>query len=307
MGARYGLGRGFEVYDDDVRKGAKRREAEGLGNAYQRRADETTERALAWLAEQDGDEPVALLVHFFDAHDATLVPPRAFLESRVTFPLPADLDEQGHLVHVQSPERKIELYDAEIAYMDAELARLLAAFEARGWLESTLVAVLADHGEGLGAHDFWTHGLLWDEQLRVPLVLAGPGVPVALSVSARARLVDLTPTLAELLGLAPVSGLDGASLVPLFAAQPERVSREVYAEVHHAPADRLGRPSSTPSCSTRGSTSTARPTARTRSSTSTRIPASSRTSTRPTTRWRARSPHAWRRSPPAPRVLRPRA
>ena len=70
------LPRGFDVFDDDVKAHAEVLRAERVGNAYQRRSDVTTDRALEWL-DTLGDEPFGLFVHYFDAHDPSLVPPRA--------------------------------------------------------------------------------------------------------------------------------------------------------------------------------------------------------------------------------------
>ena len=227
--------------------GARNREL-GLANPNQRRADATTDSVLAWL-ESHARERFGLLVHFFDAHDATLVPPRAFLEGRVSFPLPRALDKAGNLAGASgAPDiaagpalDRIELYDAEIAFMDAQLARILAQLRKAGVLENTLVVVIGDHGEGLGQHDFWTHGLLYQEQLRVPLVLAGPGVPKGVVVRDRVRMVDLLPTLVDLLDLGPKEVPDGVSLTRLLEGQADAQPRELYAEVHHAERDFLGR------------------------------------------------------------------
>jgi arylsulfatase A-like enzyme len=239
MDARYGFHRGFDHWDHDTTLGAQERKARGMGNAFQRRGDRTTDRALEWLRANEG-EPFALLLHMFDAHDATLVPPREFLQRHVSFPLPGNLDEQGHLLGVKARARRIELYDAEIRFMDDQFGRVLAQLEEDGRLDDTIVVFIADHGESLGQHDWWTHGLLWGEQLRVPLVLAGPGVPEGAVLDARVRLVDLVPTLLELLDLPLEGELAGESILPLLD-DPGAEDRPVYAEVHHAEGDKMGR------------------------------------------------------------------
>ena len=237
---RYGFRRGFDVWGQGSATGGNRRAAQGLGNAHQRRADETTDEALEWL-RGDADGPFAMLVHYFDAHDATLVPPREFLEAHVSFPLPPDLDEIGHLTREEDPARRIELYDAEIRWMDFQFGRLLGQLEDDGRLENTLVVFLADHGEGLGQHGFWTHGLLWSEQLHVPLVFAGPGVPRAERLDADVRLVDVLPTIAELFDLPLGADLAGASILELVGGDAELPPRPLYAEVRHTQGDFLGR------------------------------------------------------------------
>lgn len=250
MGSHYGLGRGFEHYDDDLSATRERYEVARFADAPQRPAEETTDSALAWLDEH-GRDPFFALVHYFDAHDPSFVPPRAFLQQHVSFPLPAELDRQWSYAGVQGRrsaeaglERLVELYDAEIRYMDAELARLLERLEQLGVREDTLVCVLADHGESFGEHGYFTHGWLAEEQLRVPVVLQGPAIPAGRVVTARLRTVDLTPTLAELFELAqPRAPFDGASAAAWLeserdgAQHPTAQAREVYAEVHHAPGD----------------------------------------------------------------------
>jgi len=240
MGARYGLDRGFGHYSEGFREHAERLRAEKTGNPYQRRADEVADDAIAWLS-RSGQEPFGVLLHFFDPHDGALVPPRDFLEPRLSMALPEDFDRRQHLAGIEDPDLLRELYRAEIAFVDREIGRVLDSLEERGLLEETLVVVAADHGEGLGQHDFWTHGLLWDEQLRVPLILAGAGLPEGRIVAGRARLVDLVPTLAELLALTTPGPLDGESLLPWIEDPTPAEERALYAEVHHAVGDRLGR------------------------------------------------------------------
>lgn len=245
MGQQYGLARGFASYDDDLKPTLERYGIQKPSDAPQRPADDTTELALEWLGEH-GDEPFAMLLHYFDAHDPSFVPPREFLAQHVTFELPPELARAGEPLRIPAlaePANVVELYDAELAFMDAQLARVLAQLVELGVRENTLIAIVADHGEAFGEHGFWTHGILYEDQLRVPLILSGPGVPKTQVVPDRARLVDFAPTIAELLDLpAPREKLDGASLVPLIRTRKDSSEqREVYAEVHHAANDHLAR------------------------------------------------------------------
>ena len=111
------------------------------------------------------------------------------------------------------------LYDREIRYADDQLRVLLDGLEASGLLDGTLVVVLSDHGEAFFEHAYLGHGAdLHRETVRVPLILAGPGVPAGRRVVDRVGLADVMPTLLELLGVPAPPGLEGSSLVPLFAA-----------------------------------------------------------------------------------------
>jgi arylsulfatase A-like enzyme len=105
------------------------------------------------------------------------------------------------------------LYDAEITAWDRALASLLASLEELGVRDSTVIVVTSDHGEEFAEHGRLTHATqLYDETIRVPLVIVGPGVAAA-RVSQQVQGVDLFPTVAHLLGLAPPAGLPGQDLL----------------------------------------------------------------------------------------------
>jgi arylsulfatase A-like enzyme len=245
MGSQYGLDRGFATFDDDLEPTRRRYAIEKPSDAPQRPGEETADLALAWL-DQHAGEPFALLVHFFDAHDPTFVPPIDWLAKQVAFPLPQGLARYGlptRIPALSDALARVALYDAEIRWTDQQVARLIEKLRASGRLDDTLVAIVADHGQGLGQHDFWAHGLLYQEQLRVPWILRGPGVPRGKVVAERVRLVDFLPTIADLLDLTmPSAKLDGESVVPAIEGRASaHEQRSVYAEVQHSPDDRYGR------------------------------------------------------------------
>lgn len=183
-----GLARGFDRYDDRFA---------GVGAAHltvsslERRAPEVAREAIAWL--KAAPRPFFLWVHFYDPHAPYDAPP-AF---RAKFP--------------GRP------YDAEVATSDFGVGMLLDALPP-GRRAETVVMAAGDHGEALGEHGEAEHGiLLYDATLHVPLVVAGPGVPSGTIERRQVRLVDVLPTALALLGVAPPAGVDGESLVPLFA------------------------------------------------------------------------------------------
>jgi arylsulfatase A-like enzyme/tetratricopeptide (TPR) repeat protein len=134
LARRFGLARGFDVYDDDF--GAERAE---------RPANETTDRALAWLAKPSA-QPRFVWVHYYDPH-FPYTPPQPFASRFAGHP-----------------------YLGEVAFMDEQLARLLKAWPGA-------VIVVADHGEGLGDHGELQHGnLLYQQTIQVPMLVRGPGV-----------------------------------------------------------------------------------------------------------------------------------
>ena len=174
-----GLSRGFDTYDDEV--------------VTERSATETTDRALTWLDAQKGDTPIFLWVHYFDPH--------------------RPYEERGGA----------DAYAAEISYMDGQLGRLLDGLRAASRHEDALVVIAADHGEGLGDHGEEEHGVfLYDEVVRVPLLVRLPAamrssVSTRSHVEASVSLVDVAPTVHEIVGISIGRPLHGYSLVPLIA------------------------------------------------------------------------------------------
>jgi len=111
-----------------------------------------------------------------------------------------------------------DLYDGAIVYTDDNLGRVLKALSEMGLEESTIVAVAGDHGEAFAEHGIsFTHDFtLYDEVLRVPLVLRYPGqIDPGTDVEQQVRLMDVAPTLLDLAGVAPLEAIEATSLAPL--------------------------------------------------------------------------------------------
>ncbi len=195
----YGLDRGFALYDQPERPLAST-----TSHYTERHATETVDRALAWLAKRPKDKRFFLWVHLFDAH-VPYAPPPQFLERAKGNP-----------------------YLGEIAYVDSELARLIAALRASGALDHTLVVVGADHRACRGVHGEATHAALcYDATLHIPLLVRFPDRWRAGEHDAHlASSVDVCPTVLDALGLPIPKELDGESL---FGRAPDD-SRGVYFE-----------------------------------------------------------------------------
>ena len=183
LDARFGLNRGFELYDDHV---GTERGPVTFGFA-ERTADRVTAAAADRLLQPGmSSSRWFAWVHLFDPH----APYRA----------PVQL--------AANP------YDNEVAYTDRQLGQFLQRLEPSGMLAHTLVIVLADHGESLGEHGEETHGLFaYDATLHIPMLMAAPGLHADV-ISAPVAQADVLPTIADLLGVAVPSSLDGRSLVP---------------------------------------------------------------------------------------------
>ena len=133
-----------------------------------------------------------------------------------------------------------DLYDGEIAYTDQEIGRLLDELRTRGVLDSMVVVILSDHGEEFAEHGDYQHDQLYGECLHVPLLVHLPGGQLGgTKVSGLASLLDVLPTLLELLGVAPGTQLAGRSLVPAMQSgrtpnQPVLSERTMFADAYQA-------------------------------------------------------------------------
>jgi arylsulfatase A-like enzyme len=189
LDARCGLAQGFDVYDDFVNPPTSL----SLSHSYdERNAAQVTESALRWLHSRNAERPFFAWVHYFDPHQPFQAPE----------PFRSRFGERQ--------------YDAEIAYVDSQVTRLVDALAALGVDDRTLVVVVGDHGEGLGEHGESSHDFfVYESVMRVPLIVWAPGAfegpfvvdDVVVSVT------DLYPTVLDLLGLEVPPTSDGLSLV----------------------------------------------------------------------------------------------
>jgi arylsulfatase A-like enzyme len=208
---QFGFARGFESFHlaptEFLIWRGKRREN------FWSRGEATATAAMEWITEHQGESFVAW-VHLFDAHAPYSPPPEL-----VSAP-DAPVDLAGKLVPLplRGPEAlalAIRRYRGEVRYVDQQVGRLLDRLDALGILNDTLVVLTADHGEGLGDHGWLEHDdNLFDELIRVPLVMRGPGIPAARRVVGPAQLEDLAPTLLAALGLEPLEDSNGLDLLP---------------------------------------------------------------------------------------------
>ncbi len=186
---RFGLARGFDHYDDDLSGAYEQDVPSGL--ARYRPGNLVVDAALDWLSRGDQEQPFFAWIHLYDAH----------------FPW------FSHDDPTSDPQPGSGSYEGEIAFLDAQVQRLLSALQESQRLENTLVVAVADHGEGLGDHGEIEHAYLLNEEvLHVPWIMAGPGVKPGHRVSSLVSLEDLAPTLSEVLDLGPFPSARGRSL-----------------------------------------------------------------------------------------------
>jgi len=232
---RFGFAQGFAHYDATLPESGA---TMGKGRAYpgaffrderfagfDRRATRTTDAALHWLDQ--APEPFFVFVHYFDPH-APYAPPAVFAERASGMPVSLD-GRNARGVAPEQLEKMIRLYHGEVLYIDDSLAALLDGI-ARSAQRPTLTAVTADHGEGLGQHHWIEHALyLYEEQLRVPLLLSWPGaLPAGRRVATPVALGDVAPTLLELAGLPLPAPIDGRSLAGAARGGPDPAPRPLF-------------------------------------------------------------------------------
>ena len=204
LGKKYGLAQGFRIYDDNLPPTPMHRASELAFTYSERPATAVTDAALRLCRKVSG-EPLFLWVHYFDPHAPYAPPPRF----SGMFP--------------DDP------YDGEIAYVDSEIGRLLEALNGLRGERNRIVAVMSDHGEGLGEHGEKTHGdYVYDATLRIPLVIRGMGgIPAGRRAGALAREIDIMPTLLDAMDFEVPGSCRGSSLLPLL--------RDRESSVHSAP------------------------------------------------------------------------
>jgi arylsulfatase A-like enzyme len=254
LGAKFGLDQGFDRYDaTDLaleRRAPRYEKAPVVGQpAFNRayRRQHTFNHALDWIRGH-ADGPFFLFLHTYLVHEYL---PSARHEARFHSNCASALadEDQGFLRDRTRKTRPtaadvdhfVDLYDAALNEADELVGRLMETLRDTGELEQTVVVVVSDHGEEFLDHGGLTHGrTLYDEVLRVPLIVHAPGRTPA-EVRAPVSLVDLAPTLLELCGVAPQHVMDGRSLVPFLDGKGDAAAGADPPQLAELNLDRVNR------------------------------------------------------------------
>ena len=203
---RFGLNQGFDVYDDKTGDSANAME----NLEAQRNAGAVHEAFARWF-ESSAKTPFFVWIHLYDPH-LPYTPPEPF---KTKYP--------------KDP------YAGEVAYADAVVGRILKDLDERKLTAGSVIAVVGDHGEGLGEHGEYTHSLfIYNSTLHVPMMIVAPEwIKPALKINGLCRIIDLAPTLLDYLGVKKPLG-EGVSLRPLIEGKPEKeitaYSESLYGE-----------------------------------------------------------------------------
>jgi len=209
---QWGLDQGFDVYHD----GGIGAEQQIDRESVRRPADRVVDDALDWMRQIESSRFFAWL-HFYDAH-APAFPPPEF-----------------------APIGGGDNYFAAIGFIDFQLSRIMTFLAEHHLDERTIVVIVGDHGESLGEHGEPTHGLfVYESVLHVPFIIHGPLANTqGRRVSEPVRIVDVMPTVLDLLGESAAPAINGQTLVPLMTGLPREASLDVYSESRY-PLDQFG-------------------------------------------------------------------
>ncbi len=194
LDSRFGLDKGFDVYDDLYGSKNIVRDLSFI----ERKAEEVNKKAMEWLVQNQNNK-FFVWIHYFDPH-TPYEPPSPFKK-----------------------EYAGREYDGEIAYTDYIIGELLKKLNQLNLIEETLIILTSDHGEGLGDHNEKTHGIfVYDSTLRVPLIFHSPKIlPKGRTVSDQVGLIDIMPTVLDLMGFEKNPDVQGKSFkTTLFKNKP---------------------------------------------------------------------------------------
>jgi len=184
--SRFGVDQGFDVFNDDFLE-------RGVSKNFtsERKAGEVFTDFAEWLDENHSKKFFSW-IHFYDPH-VPYNPPSPFKETYADRP-----------------------YDGEIAYMDQYVGKIVEKLKEHNLLESTLIIAAGDHGEALGEKNEVDHGLyIYDITMRVPFIIYAPNhLPQGLTIDGKVRLIDIMPTVCDMLGLPIHEDVQGTTLLP---------------------------------------------------------------------------------------------
>lgn len=234
VGKPFGYDQGFEVYED----------GEPFGGM-----DWSKDRALNWLDQNQGKK-FFMFFHGYDAHGQFNVAEgyrSRYQPADYRGPFKGTPEEQRNLREEGLAKGRINLtaadvdfwrswYDGKIRDADDRLGQFLQELKNRGLYDKTVIVAVSDHGTEFYEHDRFDHGFsLYDELLRVPLVIRIPGVKGGKIIEAQVRSIDLFPTLLEIVGIQPDAALKaqmrGISLTPVMSGKDAKL--ELFAETDY--------------------------------------------------------------------------
>lgn len=244
---RYGLEKGFDDFlllrwnvKNKIRKGIfkiiKPKEKIGAAHLY-------TNTAINWISKNI-HKKFFICLHYNELHWPYRSPfenifDKEYLGKHNFNTLADGKFSRGDIIfgNVQLPKEEVEHaiahYDGNIKFIDTQISRLLDFVDKKGISEETLVILTSDHGENFGEHGFYfQHGAsLYQPSLKTPLIIKNPKmIPKGEKIDANVQLIDIMPTVLDVLNIPLIDKIDGKSLLPLIKGEAEKARDVVFAE-----------------------------------------------------------------------------
>jgi arylsulfatase A-like enzyme len=205
-----------------------------------------TDSLIEFLRSHDGKKPFFAYAAFTAPHDPRQ-PPLSYREAyyKKLPPLPANFAPQlpfdngmmnggrdenlGAWPRTETMIRdQLAEYYGMMTHLDEQIGRILAALKASGRDRNTIIIYTADNGLAMGSHGLLGKQSVFEHSMRTPLIIGGPGIPKGKSTKAFTYLLDIFPTLCDVLGVPPPAGLEGESLRPLWEGKKKQIRDSVY-------------------------------------------------------------------------------
>ena len=195
-------------------------------------AAELNEVAMQWLGSID--EPFMAWMHYMDVHwpyhlEDELTEAKEIANAWQDLSHLHEVNWNGVPVSPEQKARYVRLYEEAIAYTDAQIGKLLDFLDESGLAENTVVILVSDHGEEFLERRHWGHVELnlYDEILKVPMIMRIPGVAGNQAIGQQVSTMDIMPTILELAGCRTPEKVLGKSLIPLWSDNPEAYDVDV--------------------------------------------------------------------------------
>jgi len=188
------------------------------------------QKGISWLQKRNNKD-FFLWIHYMDVH-TPLVPPNLSPLKRLRA-IWLYWKQRRRSTHLSEEELRtlVDFYDREIMHVDQEIGIFLDEIEKIGVsAENTYIIITGDHGEQFMEHGIVGHGRLYDEVLHVPLIFCGPGIRANTKIDSQVSLLDLSPTIIELLNINEVQTFQGTSLLPVMRGENKK-KRGIFSEI----------------------------------------------------------------------------
>ena len=228
--------RGFDIFDDSLESYRKnnvfdklRRKLGALRGDKFLRAKLVNKKAVSWLG--NNLDRFFLWLHYMDVHPPYNPKGISILKRIDAIRLERKIGHNPETFSKEELDRLKSFYQEEITYVDRQIGFLVDELEKIGISsENTFLVLTADHGEQFMEHGEWGHGRLYDEVIRVPLIINGPGIKRKTVIENQVSLLDLAPTIVDLVNIPKVESFLGTSLVPMMEGRGAESNKYVISE-----------------------------------------------------------------------------